>query len=250
MKKYGLIGYPLTHSFSATYFNDKFAREGIDASYINCPIPSIDQLGALLDEQGPFDGLNVTIPYKELIIPFLDNIDTVAAKIGSVNLVKVTGSGKTRKLSGYNTDAYGFVGSLDYYNILTPGISLVLGTGGASKAVVYALRKAGYIVKTVSRKVGAGDMTYADLGKTGLNQFDLVVNTTPLGMLPLTGTYPPVPYSTLRPSAVLYDLVYNPAETLFLKFGREMGCKTINGLKMLYLQAEEGWKIWQSANPL
>jgi len=248
MKRYGLIGFPLTHSFSAVYFNEKFEREGIDASYINCPIKSIDDFISLLDEQGPFEGLNVTIPYKELVIPFLDELDPVATEVGAVNLIKVSYSKAGRILAGYNTDVPGFLLSLEYYKILKPGNSLVLGTGGASKAVAYALRTAGYRVKTVSRRAGAGDLTYAELDETGIGDFDLIVNATPIGMYPGVNIAPPLNYSTLRASTILYDLVYNPTETLFLKHGAENGCETINGLRMLHLQAEKGWQIWLSSN--
>lgn len=248
MKRYALIGYPLAHSFSAGYFTEKFAAEGIDASYINCPIKNIDDLPALLDEMGPFDGFNVTIPYKELIIPYLDELDHIATEVGAVNLVKIGFREGKRWLKGFNTDVSGFIGSLEHNGIFAPGNSLVLGTGGASKAVTYALRRAGFSVATVSRRAGAGDFTYSELEEKGMGEFDLIVNTTPLGMYPVTDIAPPVPFNTLKPSAVMYDLVYNPEESVFLRYGREFGCKTINGLKMLYIQAEKGWVIWQSPN--
>lgn len=246
MRRFGLIGFPLTHSFSAEYFTAKFKREGVDAVYNNYPIENIDLFPLLLDEKGPFDGLNVTIPFKESVTRFMDTLDAVAEGIGAVNLVQVSGRGTQQTLTGFNTDVEGFTGALNLYGIKSPRRSLVLGTGGASKAVIYGLRMIGSEVTTVSREKKRGDLTYPILKSAGISGFDLIVNTTPLGMYPLAGNAPDIPYDELGPRNVLFDLVYNPAETLFLRRGKERGCRVFNGLDMLHIQAEEGWRIWQS----
>lgn len=248
MKRYGLIGYPLTHSFSAEYFTLKFSREGIAATYENFPLPAIGQLPSLIEEKGPLDGFNVTIPYKEEVISYLDEIDLLASEVGAVNLVKITGSGDNRRLKGFNTDVPGFLGALGSEGAGSPHNSLVLGTGGASKAVIYALKSIGSDITTVSRSEGRGDMVYSQLSKDSISKYDLIVNTTPLGMMPDSNQAPGIPYEGLGKGITLFDLIYNPLETIFLKRGRERGCKTINGLKMLHLQAEEGWLIWNSGD--
>ena len=249
MKRFGLVGYPLTHSFSEAYFNNKFRSLGIEASYRAFPLESLSLFHDLLDSEGPFTGLNVTMPYKEKIVDHLDDIDSSAKETGAVNLVKFVTRGFETRLIGYNTDLFGFSESLRFYSITPVKRALILGTGGASRAVSYALRNGGADITLVSRTQARGDMCYSDLNSSDIGQFDLIVNTTPAGTFPHIEEFPDIPYDGLNPATTLYDLVYNPAETVFLKRGIEKGCKTINGLKMLYLQAEKGWEIWNSVNP-
>lgn len=242
-KKFGLIGYPLSHSFSKKYFKEKFERENIsDCHYDLFPIEHIEQLPALIQSQADLVGLNVTIPYKELVIPYLDELDEDAAKVGAVNTIRF----QNGQLKGYNTDVFGFEQSL--VNFLPQDLqptSLILGTGGAAKAVAYVLQKLGFPYRFVSRRKGEGRFTYQDLENKGLDQYHLIINTTPLGTYPNIDHYPALPYEQLGQQHFLFDLVYNPAETLFLKKGKEQGASTINGLDMLIGQAEEAWAIWE-----
>lgn len=239
--QYGIIGYPLTHTFSPGYFNEKFRAENIDAAYHTFPLHRIEDITGLLRDNPGLNGLNVTIPYKKAIIPFLDVLDAGAQHIMAVNCIDIRNGIK----KGYNTDAIGFRDSLK--PLLQPHHThaLVLGTGGASLAVKWALYELGIQTQSVSRTGGHGLYAYADLDKDIMEQHTLVVNTTPLGMSPNTGAYPNLPYHLLTSRHLLYDLVYNPAETLFLQKGKEQGAIIKNGLEMLYLQAEAGWKIWQ-----
>ena len=245
-KAFGLIGYPLSHSFSKQYFADKFEKEQIKgASYDNFPIESIDKLPELLRAITNLKGLNVTIPYKEQVIPYLDYLAPDAAEIGAVNTIVVRDSG----LFGYNSDIYGFDRSLDHlvdgeYH----GGALVLGTGGASKAVKYVLKNRGIDFKIVSRKEGPYQIRYTDLDENLMNHYRLIINTTPLGMHPDLDRYPDIPYALLGHGHFLYDLIYNPAETKFLRLGKERGCKIKNGLEMLILQAERSWEIWNTTD--
>ena len=248
---YGLIGHPLGHSFSKDYFTEKFRREGLDCEYINIDLPSLR--GTELREMTKqpegsstegrksnlhrLSGFNVTIPYKESIIPYLDGLDPIAAEVGAVNTVKVLDDGR---MIGYNTDVIGF-----YSSLLTPHSSLVLGTGGASKAVQYVLRKNNIPYKTVSRSKEKGDLTYQGLTPEIIQSHLLIVNATPVGMVPNINDAPRLPYEAITPDHTLFDLIYNPEETLFLKHGREHGAKTINGLTMLHAQAEASWEIWK-----
>jgi len=244
MNVYGLIGYPLTHSFSKKYFSEKFEREGIAySSYELFPIEAINLLPPILEKHPNISGLNVTIPYKQAIIPYLDALDDNAAAIGAVNTVKV----KDGKLKGYNTDAIGFqvslmelLGNTDYRVIQ----ALVLGNGGAAKAVIHVLKQLGITYQVVSRTTTSNTLAYEAITNEVLATHSLIINTTPLGMSPHYDTYPNLPYTALTPKHFLYDLVYNPEETLFLKYGVSHGAATMNGLKMLYLQAEAAWKIW------
>jgi shikimate dehydrogenase len=244
MNAYGLIGYPLTHSFSEKYFADKFAREGIaDSSYQLFELAEIDQFPQLLRSQPDLKGLNVTIPHKESVIPFLDELDEETARIGAVNVIKFE-NGRTK---GYNSDYQGFKKSLE--NFLAPASrvqALVLGTGGAAKAVNAALRHLHIPHQQVSRSPLPGGLTYADITPALLAAYPLIINTTPLGTYPKTDTCPDLPYEALSPQHYLFDLVYNPAETVFLRKGREAGAKTQNGYEMLVLQAEAAWQIWNS----
>jgi shikimate dehydrogenase len=242
MRHFGLIGYPLGHSFSQRYFTDKFNREGItDCQYHLFPIRSIDGFSAIWDEYPGLEGLNVTIPYKEQVMMFLDHCSMVVAECGACNCVKRTPEG----LVGYNTDVVGFEATLD------PGLqpwherALILGTGGASKAVAYVLRRKGIDYRYVSRFPGGEDMlSYEQVDEELLSNHHLIINTTPLGMSPQVGSMPDIPYRFLSPRHYLFDLVYNPSVTAFLKEGSEMGAFTCNGADMLTLQAEESWRIW------
>ncbi|MFZ5941926.1 MAG: shikimate dehydrogenase family protein [Bacteroidota bacterium] len=246
MKKYGLIGYPLTHSFSEKFFADKFSREKLsEVSYTNFPVSDISMLPSLISDP-ELEGFNVTIPYKEKILPFLDGIDPVAREIGAVNTVRVTRDNKRPLLVGYNTDAIAFAITLHAFLPVLPPSALVLGTGGASKAVVYSLQKSGIRVKLVSRTPEAGRYTYNDLNGEVMGENLLIVNTTPLGTYPDTESRPPIPYHLLTERHCLYDLVYNPPETGFMLSGKEYGARTLNGYGMLVAQAEAAWKIWNT----
>ena len=254
MKIYGLLGFPLSHSFSKKYFTNKFKNEGISGvSYQNFPLQSIDQLPDLLQSHPEIEGFNVTIPYKEQIIPFLDEIEDSASDIGAINTVKVTHhANKSWYLKGYNTDIYGFVSSL--LPCLNPTFkkALILGTGGASKAVYHGLKQLNIEPTFVSRyrkkQSDTPQFTYNDLNREIIQHNLLIVNTTPLGMFPNTETCPAIPYEFLTEHHLLYDLVYNPPETLFLKKGLDQHTKTANGAEMLRLQAEKAWEIWNIAD--
>lgn len=243
---FGLIGYPLTHSFSKRYFSEKFEREGIDgAAYELFPLKDIGHLPDLISQHSNLCGLNVTIPYKEAVIPFLDRLDAEAAAVGAVNTIRIESTG----LTGYNTDVFGFEKSLSrFLEENSAGIqsALVLGTGGAAKAVGFVLKKMGIAFRFVSRRPGKETLTYEQLDGLVMENSRLLINTTPLGMSPHTDTCPAVPYERLTAGHLLYDLVYNPEKTLFLKQGEARGCPVLNGLEMLYLQAERSWAIWNS----
>ena len=244
IKQLGLIGYPLSHSFSKQYFAEKFIKEAISGwNYDLFPLESIEQLPNLL-EQANFVGLNVTIPYKEQVLPYLDEIDAAAAEIGAVNTIKIING----KLKGYNTDVYGFEQSLRAFiaeeATVEPKRALVLGTGGAAKAVVYVLRKMGIKVQMVSRTAKADCLAYEALTSKNIGNYQLIVNTTPLGMAPKIDAAPNIPYSELTNAHLCYDLVYNPEKTVFLTRGEERTCPIKNGFDMLVLQAEKAWEIW------
>ena len=246
MRVFGLIGKTLKHSFSKVYFTRKFAEFGLtDCRYENFEIPSIDDFRALLDSQPELEGLNITIPYKEAVVPFLDVQTDVVKGVGACNCIKVAGG----KLYGFNTDAVGFRQSLQ--KVLRPHHTkaLVLGTGGAAKAVHYALKELGIAPAAVSRSKGTGGFTYEELTGEILEDYLLIVNTTPLGMFPNVDEAPLLPYHYLTPRHLLYDLTYNPAKTLFLQKGEERGALICNGQEMLELQAEESWRIWNSPLP-
>ncbi len=246
IRGYGLIGYPLTHSFSKQYFTRKFARESLfDCYYENFPIESIDQLPDLINRHADLEGLNVTIPYKEKIIALLDKLDEESHAIGAVNTVKIIRSQETYRLNGYNTDAYGFYTSIKPVLKSWHKNALILGTGGASKAVAFALKKLNISMTFVSRHPHQQDhISYPELSGGMLSDYQIIVNTSPLGMYPNTGSFPGIPYQDLSPRHILYDLIYNPEETLFLKKGKSMGAAVMNGLEMLHLQAERAWEIW------
>ena len=246
-KIFGLIGYPLTHSFSKKYFSEKFANENITScAYELFPLKEIDQVKKLLKTTN-LVGLNVTIPHKVDIIPYVDELDnTTSARIGAVNTIRIYPDGSTK---GFNTDYYGFKSSmeewLDHRGESCKDLkALVLGTGGASRAVTTALEDMGTPFKMVSRQAREEMLSYGDLNEEILNEYRLIINTTPLGMSPNVDSAPEIPYELIGPRHYLYDLVYNPEETQFLKNGIKQGAATLNGLKMLYLQAEKSWSIW------
>ncbi len=244
MEKYGLIGYPLGHSFSKNYFNEKFENEGIDAEYINFEIPSIEGLKEVLASNPEIKGLNVTIPYKQQVIPFLNSMTEEAEAIGAVNVIKVSRKGNTPILRGYNSDVVGFTRSIE--PLLEPchKKALILGTGGASKAVDYGLRKLGLETKFVSRSKKDGAFTYGEITSAVIKEYNVIVNCTPVGMYPHTEDCPILPYAAMDTHTLLYDLIYNPDETMFLLKGREHGAITKNGLEMLLLQAFASWEFW------
>lgn len=246
MTRYGLIGFPLTHSFSQRYFTEKFAREGIhDTRYDLFDMPDISALPALCDLDG-LRGLNVTIPHKQAVLPYMDRLDASAEKIGAVNVIKLESDGSR---TGYNSDYYGFLQSLtDWLTALNrvPATlqALVLGTGGASKAVTVALTDMGIPYKFVSRTKTADTLTYNNLD-TVIAEYPLLINASPVGTFPRSDEALALPYPQLTNQHLLYDLVYNPAETQGMKLARECGATVHNGLRMLELQAEKAWEIWQ-----
>ena len=246
MQKYGLIGYPLKHSFSIGYFNEKFKAENIDAEYVNFEIPRIEDFMEVIEENPNLCGLNVTIPYKEQVIPYLDELDKDTAKIGAVNVIKIIRLSKGKvKLVGYNSDIIGFKRSIEPLLNETHRKALILGTGGASKAVFQGLRQLGVGATLVSRKPKEHCITYEEITPKTMQQYTVIVNTTPLGMYPNINACPDIPYDLLTPDHLLYDLLYNPDETLFMKKGKEKGAVVKNGLEMLLLQAFAAWEIWQ-----
>jgi len=245
MRKFGLIGYPLGHSFSKQYFNDKFRREKItDCSYENYPISEISQLKDIIKSEPELCGMNVTIPYKTKVISFLDFIAEEAYEIGAVNVIKIEKEKNKPILYGYNSDYVGVSDSLKQYLDNEVKQALILGTGGASKAVNYALQKAGVTVRFVSREKSAGVLTYSELTSKILATTQLIVNSTPLGMFPNIKSLPDINYKSLSNKHILFDLVYNPEITAFLQKGIEQGCTIITGTKVLVSQAERAWQIW------
>ncbi|QHV94711.1 shikimate dehydrogenase family protein [Spirosoma endbachense] len=247
MTRYGLIGFPLTHSFSQRYFTDKFVREGIpDSRYDLFEMSDVSvALPDLLQTPG-LRGLNVTIPHKQAVLPYLDRLDSSAEKVGAVNVIKLEADGTK---TGFNSDYYGFKQSLtDWLTSLgrtANGLqALVLGTGGASKAVMVALADLHISYKSVSRTKTADNLTYDELPAL-IAAYQLIINCSPVGTYPHTNEAPTLPYDQLTEQHLLYDLVYNPAETQFMKLGLERGASVMNGYQMLVLQAEKAWEIWQ-----
>lgn len=244
MRKFGLIGYPLTHSFSQKYFTEKFGKDGImDCVYEKFPLEDISALHAVLKDQ-ELCGLNVTIPYKEKVISFLHEKNEIVHQINACNCIKI----REGRLYGYNTDAIGFETSL--LKKLQPrhNRALILGTGGAAKAVEYVIAKLGIEYSFVSRRPrpATTDILYEDLDASLIRAHTLLINTTPLGMSPHTGDCPSLPYEAIGPEHYLFDVIYNPEKTLFLQKGEAQGAVIENGYEMLILQAEESWKIWNS----
>lgn len=247
MRKFGLIGFPLGHSFSKKYFTDKFLKEHIqDCLYENFPLKNIDQLPKLIAEEPDLCGFNVTIPYKSGITRFLDSVSPEAAEIGAVNVVKIKREKEQVKLHGFNSDVTGIRDSL--MPLLTADISraVVLGTGGSSRAVCFVLKNLGLKTTVVSRSRKPGTIKYQELTAELLSDAGLIINTTPLGMFPDVDSKPDINYSILTRNQILFDLVYNPEKTLFLKMGEEQGCSVISGIKMLHSQAEKAWEIWNN----
>ena len=246
MDKYGLIGYPLKHSFSIVYFNEKFQSEDIDAEYVNFEIPRIEDFMEVIDENPNLCGLNVTIPYKEQVIPYLDELDKDTAKIGAVNVIKIIRQPKGKvKLVGFNSDIIGFTQSIE--PLLQPyhKKALILGTGGASKAIYHGLLNLGVKPTYVSRtKKSDAVLTYQELTPEIMEENTVIVNCTPVGMYPKVDFCPDIPYEQLTSKHLLYDLLYNPDETLFMKKGQARGATVKNGLEMLLLQAFAAWEIW------
>jgi shikimate dehydrogenase len=242
--KYGLIGYPLGHSFSIGYHNQRFADEGINAKYINFEIPSIDSLPEVLNSNPELKGLNVTIPYKEKVIEFLDYISPEARAIGAVNVIRVVHEGKNIKLRGYNSDVIGFTQSIEPMLESYHKKALVLGTGGASKAIAYGLKSLGIEPVFVSRYERPGTIQYGSITPEVVHEYPVIVNCTPLGMFPKVDTCPDLPYEAMDDKNILYDLIYNPDETLFMKLGAKQGASVKNGLEMLLLQAFASWEFW------
>ena len=235
MRTFGLIGKSLKHSFSTSYFNEKFYKEGVDAEYLSFELENIQDFKTLINEK-QLSGLNVTIPYKESIIPFLDELSNEAKIIGAVNTIQFI-NGKT---IGHNTDFIGFSNSI---KPLLDGrkSALILGDGGASKAVKYALDLLNIDFKTVNRNTS---FDYLDITIQTTEFYDIIINTTPLGTHPNTIEFPKIPYENLNSNHLLFDLIYNPSETKFLKYGKAKGATIKNGLEMLQIQAEESWNIW------
>ncbi len=245
MKRYGLIGFPLGHSFSKGWFARMFAAEGrTDCVYENYPLASIDELPGMIAQNPDLEGFNVTIPYKEAVMPCLDELDPQAAAVGAVNCVKIVREGGEVRLRGYNTDVYGFRRSLLSMLGAARPDALILGTGGAAKAVVYVLENEGINYMMVSRRAGEGRLAYEALTPELVERTPLIVNTTPLGMFPAVEVRPEIPYEAVGSGHFLYDLVYNPAETAFLHAGRVRGAAVMNGCAMLVAQAERSWEIW------
>ncbi len=245
MEKYGLIGYPLGHSFSISYFNQRFQDEGIDAVYENFEIPSIEALDEVIGANPELKGLNVTIPYKEKVIPYLDSITPEARAIGAVNVIKVTHEGRNTKLKGYNSDVIGFTKSIEpMLEKKWHKKALILGTGGASKAINFGLHHLGLETVFVSRYERPDTIQYDKITPDVVKEYNVIVNCTPLGMYPKTEECPQLPYEAMDSHTILYDLIYNPDETLFMKRGAQYGAQTKNGLEMLLLQAFASWEFW------
>jgi len=241
MKRYGLIGHPLKHSQSRLYFNEKFEYEGLDCLYQHFDIKSLDELHDIMAKYPDLCGFNVTIPYKESIILLLDEIDPIAKEVGAVNVVTIANG----KLKGYNTDVYGFDQLLERaINGRDASHALILGTGGASKAVQYVLKQKGIPYSTVSRDAAKGDYTYDALTDEVLKANPLIINTTPLGMFPQVDNFPDLHYQGLTKKHTLIDLIYNPRETAFMELGRTWGAKVYNGMQMFEEQAKLTWEIF------
>ena len=242
MKIYGLIGRNIDYSFSRGYFSEKFSKENLtDHQYQNFDITSIELVSDIL-KNNSVEGLNVTIPYKEEIIPYLDELDGTAEVIGAVNVIQI----KNKRSIGFNSDYYGFYESLKPYLKSYMDKALILGTGGASKAITHALKNLNIDFTYVSRNPDFSELSYTQLDDDIINSYKLIINCTPLGTHPNIDQSPDIPYESLTDRHLLYDLIYNPSTTLFMKKGLEKGANVVNGLKMLTLQAEKSWEIWNS----
>ena len=243
MAKYGLVGHNIGYSFSKTFFTAKFEQENRNDTYHNFDVECIEKLEEIISKTEDLKGLNITIPFKESVLPLLDRIDKEAQKIGAVNTIKFLKDGR---LAGYNTDYYGFAKALADLLPLKEKTALILGSGGASKAVTYVLEAMDFKFKIVSRTKKEGVLTYKDLNKEIIQSHYLIVNTTPVGTFPNTTEFPNIPFQYIGKDHVLFDLIYNPRETEFLKMGYAKGARVSNGMKMLEYQAKKSWKIWKS----
>lgn len=243
MAKYGLVGKNLAYSFSKTFFTAKFEQEKRKDTYDNFSLQNIEELHNVIKTNKGLKGLNVTIPYKESVMPLLDRIDKEAQKIGAVNTIKILKDGR---LAGYNTDHYGFARALANYLPMEEKTALVLGTGGASKAIRYVLEAMNFDYKMVSRTASQDAISYDEITRETIANHCLIVNCTPVGTFPDVEECPDIPYHYLTNKHVLFDLIYNPRETEFLKRGFAKGARVSNGLKMLEFQAKKAWKIWRS----
>lgn len=245
MKRYGLIGFPLTHSFSKRYFTEKFETENIESTYDNFEIDNIAKFPEIIKNNPDLIGLNVTIPYKEQVIPFLEDLNGSAEEIGAVNTVKIVRTGSKTYLKGFNTDTYGFETSLKPLLKQYHKKALILGTGGASKALKYVLNKLG--IEHISASIEdlkENEISYEDIDEKMMKERLLIINATPLGTYPNVETYPNIPYLYINDKHLLFDLVYNPEITAFLRKGMNMGAATKNGYEMLLLQAKKSYEIW------
>ncbi len=245
MKKYGLIGFPLTHSFSKRFFTEKFEKENSDASYENFEIEDISWFPEVVRNNPELIGLNVTIPHKQAVIPFLNELDEAAEKVGAVNTVKISRKGEHIHLKGFNTDTWGFETTLKPLLKNHHTKALILGTGGASKAIKYVLNKLGIdFISASIEELHENEIRYEDIDEKILDERLLIINATPLGTYPKVDTFPSVPYHFLSKKHLLFDLVYNPEETQFMKKGKEKGATVKNGYEMLVQQALKSYEIW------
>jgi shikimate dehydrogenase len=243
--KFGLVGRNISYSFSRGFFADKFKKESLQHSYVNFDLQSIEELDDIIRNTPNLKGLNVTIPYKEEVIPILDDLNKRARKIGAVNTIRIT---RYQKLIGYNTDYYGFKNSLKPHLKKHHKRALILGTGGASKAIAYALKKLKIQYDYVSRTEKEGvKFLYTDLTEDIISSYNIIINCTPIGTYPDVNECPDIPYDAITERHILYDLIYNPEQTKFLSCGDIKGATTINGLEMLKLQAEKSWDIWNKS---
>lgn len=248
MKIYGLIGYPLDHSWSKNYFEQKFANLGLtDHQYHLFPLPLVKDLVHLVRNTPQLMGLNVTIPFKQSVLKYLQSLDKAAEEIGAVNCIRIHRQGEDPILMGYNTDVFGFESSIKPMLKPLHSKALILGTGGSAKAVSWVLQKLGIGHLFVSRRPhDCNQVSYGFLEPSVLREYHLIINATPMGMYPDTGVAPALPYEALTPEHLLFDLVYNPVETEFLKIGKQYGAQTVSGLEMLHIQADKSWEIWSA----
>jgi len=243
--KFGLLGRDISYSFSRGYFAEKFKNENLPHSYVNFDLPSIDDLAEIIENTSNLKGINVTIPYKEEVMPLLDKLNKTAKKIGAVNTIRFS---KNNKLVGYNTDYYGFKNSIKPHLKSHHKNALILGTGGASKAIAYALKKLKIKYDFVSRTKKEGvTFLYSDLTEKIISDYTIIINCTPIGTFPNIDKCPNIPYNAISEKHILYDLIYNPERTKFLNQGFNKGATIINGLEMLRLQAEKSWEIWHKS---
>ena len=246
MQRYALIGYPLGHSFSASFFNKKFLEENIESEYLLHPLETLNGLDDMIREIPALKGFNVTIPHKRTVMEFLDSVSPAAKEIGAVNTVRIKEEGNHITFHGFNTDYIGFRKSLEPLISENKGTALILGSGGASAAVGYALSSMGISYRIVSRSAERGNLTYEEIDDSIMSDIYLIINCTPLGTWPNIDSAPSIPYQLISPSMICFDLVYNPAVTKFMKLCAAQGATIKNGLEMLHIQAEEAWRIWTS----